>query len=367
MPEQIRRLSLPFIEVANGKKRWRVVFWVETTDGSNGRRARTFGNELDLTRWLEAAQANALATRGPATIGDAVTLFCKAHMDAERWDPKTLHRNKLDLALFAQPASTPLCDVNSAFVAAFLVRLRKLPIGTQPKRYFPAAALCKWLWQEGHIAGDPFSKVGPLAKPWVGKKAKRELALTRDERKPQLASEADCKRYLAAALTLTDPAERIGAILPISNGLRSGEIRNLRKRDIDFTAGDIALRGGHLKTEQAEGGADLPEILRADFAELCRTRLPHALVLASRTGRAHFPDWLSDICVKVCAMANLPRTTPHGLRRSYTTWHLKKGRRAVDISGFLGHGDAGQTVMDNYAGAPERRGVLGLVREFAKP
>ena len=366
--ERITRISQPFIERdARGKQRWRVVFWVETTDGTPGRRARTFSNEPDMARWLKAAQASALAERGPTTIGDGVSLFCKAYTDAGRWDPKTLQRNQLDLALFAQPESTPLRDVTHAFVLAFLARLREKPIGTQAKRFAPAVALCKWLWREGHIGADPFAKVGPLDKPWTGKRAKRELELTRDERKPQLSSQAAGWRYIEAALTLADPAERVGALLPLLVGIRSGEVRFLLVKDVDLTTGEIWLRGAHLKTEKASGRADLPAMLRNDLAKLCDKRFPNDLLLPSRTGAAHYPDWLSDISVKVCELAGLPRITPHGLRRSHATWGLNSGRRARDIAAEFGHGDSGQLVTSVYANVPERRAAVLPLRGPAVP
>ncbi len=199
--------------------------------------------------------------------------------------------------------------------------------------------------------------------------------------KVQLANVAEARAYLKACTQDEDPERRVAAALPLLCGLSSGEVRNLRARDVDFAGRVLWVRDEpkgaepvadpvrepyHVKTAARRRSVALPARLVPDMRKLVvRVHAGDLLFQAieerkgprerwQRSGKAHGRGWLHDLVRAVCARAEVTVVCPHGLRDTYSTLRaVLLGETAADIGDALGHADRGRTASRHYIG--ERR------------
>ncbi len=303
----------------------------------------------------------------PPTLAQAAQAWTDRKVAAGRWGALSLQRAREDLALFVgTDGSKSVGRVGAPFVKKYLARMadRNLALASQRSRWATAAEFGRFCWRQGWIANPWAALVEPDDLPWRGKRAKRLIG----RGKAQLSGMTTARAYMDAALQLPTPAERVGALLPLLSGLRSGEIRHLHCRDVDTRAGVLWVRseadagGWSVKSASSARAADLPQELRADLSALCAEQAPGAYLLRSRTqAKAHKHIWLIELVARTCEAAGLPRVTPHGLRGTASSILRAQRRDDVQIGAFLGHGaDRGATARDRYIGAPERTAALSL-------
>lgn len=148
-------------------------------------------------------------------------------------------------------------------------------------------------------------------------------------------------------------------------GLRIGELRELRWRDVYLSKNYLYVRG--TKTESAERRVALVPRLRAILAELKALRggQPNEFVFGTSTGgRENRSNVSQRILAPAVEGANRRLAdqdeepirdglTPHGLRHTYVSAMLALGVDVITVGGEVGHRDKASTL--NRYGKPMRR------------
>ena len=362
MPELITGLLGPYGETGpRGEPRVRYVLLL----AGGKRRSRSFADAASAALFAQTATIQYSQQPGVVvTVGMAVERYIATRKD-KRWSAATVRRTRMDLDKFAQPASTPIALVDAEFVRTFLSRICNVSPGSQQKRYGAVASFLLWCWRKDLIVENPCARLDEDDKPWLSPRYKREHALS----KPQLDISTDAfDKYVAAAITLPWPGDRVAALLPLYNGMRNGEVRHLRVGDVDFKRGRILLRGPHLKSRTSEGFAAIDALLVDDLRRLCRDKFPGAWLFPSldwRTpGEPVSEYWIRKRTIDTCALAGLNRCTPHGLRGTYSTELGDLGRSAESIGKNLGHnpGAHGAIARSRYMAVGEVRQSIADLR-----
>jgi len=308
------------------------------------------------------------------TVTGAVEEFIGHKRRLDFWGPRTIERSGSDLYYFAkgQPKA-PIEAIDVDYVRAFLERMREddYALASQATRYHMVAEFLRWCVCREYLQRSPCERIDRSEKAWVGRRARRR----RNRGKPQLANLSEVKKYLAEAGRLERAEQRVAAMLPLLCGLRSGAVRHLQVRDVDFDAGRIWIRDTRasdnvqriswsVKTAAGVRTVDLPEMLATDLCALCEGRPPATFLFASKwnDGAPYERRWISRMVKQVCRDAGVQITTAHGLRNTYASVQAEHGRlSAADIGKLIGHADGGQTARRHYIGVAEHKPVLKLV------
>jgi len=173
-----------------------------------------------------------------------------------------------------------------------------------------------------------------------------------------------------------DPLEALW-ILAVELGMRSGELRGLRWRDLDLDAGTLTVAnvittaGGKLvhgppKTEQSRRVLPLPPkaaaLLRARREATTVLRFD-GLVWQDVSGRPITDQWLVRRFQQRLAEAGLPRVRLHDCRHALATRLIRSGASLAYVQRILGHSTISTTVMVyGHLGETEVRDALEAVR-----
>jgi integrase len=190
---------------------------------------------------------------------------------------------------------------------------------------------------------------------------------------------------LRAFLTSTDGDHlRPLWLLYATTGARRGERLGLTWEDVDFAAGTITIRRGLVpvgytvaasepKTEAGRRTIAVPAsvcaVLRRHQTEQRAEKMAHRdvwgkdrpeglgdlnLVFTNEIGRELHPDRGSKLFESAVTKSQLPRISLHGLRHTFATIALMKGKQPVSVvSRRLGHSKTSVT-LDFYAHAMPR-------------
>ncbi len=357
MSELITRVLGPYGETGkDGRPRIRAVAIL----ANGNRRSKTFTDEQAYGRWFLQAKAESAGQSRPRTISDAIEAFIKFNDDEGFWSALTVARTGKDLRDFGGTSDVPVAELDASMLKAYLRAIAFKPLASQKKRYAAVAGFVAWCHRQGYVATNPCALLGKEHKRWLNPRARREMELG----KAQFGSRADAEAYLAGAALLPWAAERVAAMLPLTNGLCSGEIRKLRVRDVDLADGVILVRGKHLKAAARVRAAAIPETMRADLETLTKQRFANELLFATTTGEPHTYKWLLALVKRACTLAELDTLTAHGLRGTFSSLCAIAGFRAIEIASFLGHtgSNNAQTARDHYIRSPERTPALPMAR-----
>lgn len=371
MSEPISRILGPYGETdpRTGKARIRAVAIL--SDGT--RRVRTFGAAKAYGEWFRLAKTQSAGLLRPVTVSDAIEAFLKFNADEDFWGPATVKRNRQDLRAFGGDDARPVGELCVTDLIGYLSSLRDRSLFSQKKRWATVSAFVGWCISEGHIlsANDP--------RPLVGKKHKRWLNIRQarlaDLGKKQPTGRAEREAYVAAAFRLDSPADRVMALLPIVNGMSSGEVRNLLVGDIDVDGGMIHVRGVHLKNRHRVRDCAIWEAMRDDLQALVVTtpakgkpqrRFGKSLLFACSAGRVLNDRQLRDLCKLVCEMAGIDEVSVQALRGAFSSHLAMLGKNAIEIGSDLGHSPAsrGTTAERHYIREPVQFPCLSLPSLF---
>jgi integrase len=177
----------------------------------------------------------------------------------------------------------------------------------------------------GGVSPDP--TVG-LRLPSVVKVAKERVAV------------ADVHALVAA---LKERDRPLWALLLFA-GLRIGEARALRWRDVDYADGLILVRrnwdrvegAGDPKSAAGRRDVPMPAALREQL-ETLTTGKPDDLVFGRRDGRPFNERTVTDRANKAWKTAGLERVNPHGARHLYAALMIAAGTDLKALSTYMGH------------------------------
>ncbi|HUF63543.1 MAG TPA: site-specific integrase [Verrucomicrobiales bacterium] len=128
-------------------------------------------------------------------------------------------------------------------------------------------------------------------------------------------------------------------------GLRIGEARELRWRDVSLEKEEILVSGGEDGTKGGDGFRIVPLIPEAMelLTRLCNERphdRPDHRVATAVTARHALPS--------ACERAKAPKLTHHTLRHYFATRCIEAGVDIPTVSRWLGHRDGGALAMRTY-------------------
>ncbi len=173
------------------------------------------------------------------------------------------------------------------------------------------------------------------------------------ERRERVARPTEARALLEAL----DQADRPPWATALYAGLRRGELRALRWKDVDFEAGLIRVergwdpREGPIEPKSRAGKRRVPlaKPLRAYLAahRLRTGGTQEDLVFRGRGGKPLAPDALIERGRKAWEVAELQSIGLHECRHTYAAFMIAAGVKAKALSTYMGHSTISMT-LDRY-------------------
>ncbi len=319
------------------------------------------------TKALAQAAAQAALVAGTTiTIERAIDEYCVLRFEGGAWSKHTERRARLDLGDLVGQDSQPIASMGRQALLEYLERTKHLALASRRTRWASVVAWLKFCVAEGWLDRNPADLIDRSRKPWLGKRAKRQIG----RGKAQLRNSDEVQRYITEALRLVELEERVAVLLPLLCNMRSGEVLHLTCGDVDLPLGVLHVRDQDAREDDDEGwsvksvagrrSVYIPQLLAADLALLVQDQ-PLDRWLFGCWGREkgdrrrrvpHDCEWLARLVEGVCERAQTRIVKPHGLRGTYMTVLAVVGKVApMDIARLVGHGDAGYTAERHYLGA----------------
>lgn len=242
-------------------------------------------------------------------------------------------------------------ELTGAHVVAFVVReVTRVSIGAAKGRVTELRSLLRFLYLTGRTRSPLASAVPPVA-GW------------HDTGVPATIAASDVQRLLDSCDRTSLIGIRDLAILMLVArlGLRSAEVARLELGDIDWRAGQIAVRGKGRRSDRLPLPCDVGQAL-TDYLSKARPATPLRSVFLSCKApvRCIRPDLVSNVTRRACDRAGLRRVGAHRLRHALAAELLRRGATLVAVSQVLRHRDLATTAI--YAKVD-----LDALRKVAQP
>ena len=329
----------------------------------------TFVARIDAEGWL--VDQERLISRGEWTpparqVREAPLLlgsYAATVVGRRRLRPATvaLYEKLLRLAILPTWASRPLGDVTPSEVAAWYAGMNHTPT-QQANAYGLLKSIFKEAVDQGLLADNPCR-----VKAGGQKQRAREIeVLTVDQ----------LNRYLAAV----PEARRVPLLLAGWCGLRSGEVRGLRVRDLDVDAGVVHVRQavvrlkGQLLIGPPKTNAGIrsvaipPHLLPAlrVWAEKRPTRKRDELLFPAGDGHSPLNDSvLREAHDKGKAAIDMPGLTIHGLRHTSATLAAQLGATLAELQARIGHSTPNMAMRYQHVAAERDAQLAARMSAFA--
>ncbi|MYZ36005.1 tyrosine-type recombinase/integrase [Streptomyces sp. SID4917] len=233
------------------------------------------------------------------------------------------------LAALPDPLADSLARLDAAQVTAFMVRHTADAESVWSAKALVTAvrSLLRYLHVDGRIPASLTGSV-PAVAGWRLDSLPRGLELQQ------------VSALLSAPDTETSAGRRDRAVLTVLArlGLRGAEAAALQLSDIDWHAGEIAVRGKGSRVERLPLTAEVGEVL-SDYLMEDRPRCSATAVFL--TARAPYQA-LTGTCIRAimgraCERAGLPRLGAHRLRHTLATAILRAGAPLPEVGQVLRH------------------------------
>ncbi len=225
------------------------------------------------------------------------------------------------------PADTPLCSVTPKTAELlYAEQSEKVAVATHHANLRFTKALFKWCIKQKYIEENPFVDVEP-----IGKANKGKLQLRQDEAKK-------LTRYLIEQASVGD-YRALALLVQVLLGLRSGEVLNLRKRDLDCGGSVVVVDG--TKTANAKRSLKLEDApaVQELVARRVANLAPAAFIFApAEYDRPVSTTSLHKALTLFCKRAEVPRVCPHSLRGLHSSLAVQAGATCALVAQALGHG-----------------------------
>ena len=309
--------------------------------------------------WEPPARQLREAQEAPLLLGEyAATLVARRRI---RPGTAALYAKLLRLTILPAFAKRPLAEITAAEISTWYAGMR-----TTPTQQANAYGLLKSIFKEA--VEERLVEVSPCrVKAGTQKERAREIeVLTVDQ----------LNRYLAAV----PEARRVPLLLAGWCGLRSGEVRGLRVRDLDLELGLVHVRqavvrlNGQLligppKTDAGVRSVSIPPHLLPALREWAArqpVRDREALLFPARDG--HSP--LNDSVLRVAhdkgkAAINMPGLTVHGLRHTSATLAAQLGATLAELQARIGHSTPNMAMRYQHVAAERDAQLAARMSAFA--
>jgi integrase len=271
--------------------------------------------------------------------------------------PSTLFGYSQTLARFLVPRLKDLRidEIDANVVREFdavLVRKGAKPATRRNVQAILRSVLCRYAVEARLLDAPPAMP----RLPKVG--AKVANALTREE----------VYRLLGVSCT----AHRLAFALAAFAGLRAGEIRGLRWRDVDLKSGQLVVRQtvcrGEISTPKSghERVVPLAEELTRAISSIEKKPLD-GRVSMDAYGRPWSEFSLGNAFRRACKRAELTGWRPHDLRHFFVTELFRRGAPAHAVQALAGHADLETTQKYAHVAAVDLRRAIAALNDPAVP
>lgn len=220
-------------------------------------------------------------------------------------------------------------------VGFLVVECGRVSAGSAKGRVAELRALLRYLFLHGFTPRSLAVAIPPVA-GWHGTTIPKTITAARIE---DLVASCDTS-------TPVGRRDRAVMLLVARLGLRSVEVVNLELDDIDWRAGEIAVRGKGRRDDRMP----LPfEVGEAITAYLVSGRPASASRRVFLTAKAPIepmpPARVNDICRRACVRVGVSRVGAHRLRHTLASELLRHGSTIVEVSQVLRHRDLATTAI----------------------
>jgi integrase len=338
-------------------------------DGNRHSAPITFVARIDAEGWL--VDQERLISRGawpPPTAmhRDAPLLmgeYAPVVVARRRIRPATaaLYAKLLRLTILPTWAGRALDDITAAEIASWYAGMLNTPT-QQANAYGLLKSIFKEAIEDGILETNPCR-----VKAGAQKQRAREI---------DVLTVHQLNQYLAAI----PEARRVPLLLAGWCGLRSGEVRGLRVRDLDLDAGVVHVRQavvrlkgqlliGPPKTNAGIRSVAIPPhllpALRA-WANQQPARSRDALLFPAGDGHSPLNDSvLRDAHDKGKAAIDMPRLTIHGLRHTSATLAAQLGATLAELQARIGHSTPNMAMRYQHVAAERDAQLAARMSAFA--
>lgn len=211
-------------------------------------------------------------------------------------------------------------------------------------------SLLRFLFVTGRVPTD-LSPVVPAVAGWRGSALPKALGVTVVARLV-----ASCDRQ-----TVTGRRDRAVLVLLSRLGLRAGEVAGLTLDDLDWSAGEMVIRGKGSREERLPLSVDVGEAIVGYLRDGRPRSLERTLFLGVRAPhRAMTHGAVKGVVREACRRAGVDPVGSHRLRHTVATELLGAGAALSEVGQLLRHRSADSTVI--YAKVD-----VNALRELAQP
>jgi site-specific recombinase XerD len=281
------------------------------------------------------------------SLADALLLYEETFLAARNFAPATRVKYRGDLAdltrfLTEELRLTRIDQVERTHLERYLAELdrRQLKGSSRRRKVSSIRSWFSFLEQEGLVPLSPATKLIPPE---------------REHYQPRVLSEAEYKRLLAAVHgEIRD--EAIVELL-LQTGMRLAELARLRVADVELPAkidrqhtGAVQVHGKGRKERTITLNYKACRALRNYLA--VRPKLDEEALFLTKFGLPIGPRSIENVVAKYAALAGIADASPHALRHTFATQHVRKGTSLASVRAALGHENLATTSL-----------YVGLARE----
>lgn len=244
-------------------------------------------------------------------------------------------------------------ELDTSAVTGFLLAEASRGLATKSLNSYVAGlrSLLRFLHVEGLTRTGLADAVPPVSTHW------------RDTTTPPTMSATTVQELLASCDRAAPAGARDFAMLTVIArlGLRAAEIAGLKLDDIDWRAGEVAVRGKGRRVDRLPLPADVGDAL-AGYLSGHRPKAESRAVFVTVVApwRPLLPTAVSQMVWRQCVRSGVTPVRAHRLRHALASELLAQGVKLVDISQVLRHRDLATTAV--YAKVDHR-----ALRELALP